>query len=310
MFKLSEWTKRAGFAVLTTFAVIIASVFTPAPALAATSPTLGAAESYSVLAGSIVTNTGLTTMDGKLGISPSIGVPPHYTGFPPGIVGPPGTIHDADLDAGAAQAASTAAFLALSAGANAACTTDYGAIVQDLAGLSLPPGVYCANSFRLSGTLTLDDTGAPDGVWIFRTASGGDLSTTPGIVARVQFLHGIGSPCNVWWKVVSSATIGSGTEFIGNILALTSISLGTGATLNGRALAQTGAVTLDTNTITLPVCAGTNPTPTRQPPRGAVGGEIQPIDKASVLAPLIGLGLVLIIVLGGGILALTRRKAR
>jgi type VI secretion system secreted protein VgrG len=67
----------------------------------------------------------------------------------------------------------------------------------------------------------------------------------------------LGSPCNVWWKVVSSATIGSGTTFIGNIMALTSISLGTGATLNGRALAQTGAVTLDNNTFTGATCLTT-----------------------------------------------------
>jgi uncharacterized repeat protein (TIGR01451 family) len=95
----------------------------------------------------------------------------------------------------------------------------------------------------LSGTLTLDDTSSPNGVWVFRTASSGTLITSAGVGAKVQFKNGIGSSCNVWWKVVSSATLGSGTSFIGNILALTSITLGTNATLNGRALAQTAAVT-------------------------------------------------------------------
>jgi hypothetical protein len=298
--------------VLTIFAVLLASVFTPVPALAATSPTLGAAESFAVLGASTVTNTGPTVVNGDLGVYAGSAI----TGFTfspspgPGIVN--GAVEQTTVAAQLAQDANTAAFLALSAGPNAACTTDYGAVTKELAGLTLPPGVYCANSFRLSGTLTLDDTGAPDGVWIFRTASGGDLITSSGIGAKVQFLRGIGSPCNVWWKVVSSATIGTGTAFIGNILALTSVALQTGASLSGRAFAQTGAVTLDSNIITRPVCAGTNPMPTYlpPPPGGVVGGEIQPIDKASVLAPLVGLGLVLIIVLGGGILALTRRKAR
>jgi hypothetical protein len=219
--------------------------------LGATSPTLGAAASYSVLAGATVTNTGNTTMPGNLGISPSIGVAPHYTGFPPGVVGPPGAIHDADSNAAAAQAADTAAFGALIAVPNDVCTVNYGAVDQALDGLTLVPGVYCANAFHLAGTLTLSDT-SPADVWIFRS----DLSTlitTPG-AASVVFLNQTGSACNVWWRVASSATIGSGSAFIGNILALTSISMGTGASLNGRALAQTGSVTLDTNTITGGTC--------------------------------------------------------
>ena len=116
------------------------------------SPSLGTAASYSVLAGSIVTNTGPTTMPGNLGISPSIGVPPHYTGFPPGVVGPPGVIHDADADAAAAQADATAAFTFLDQG----CDTTY-AGVQDLTLVSpLGPGTYCADAFILTGNLTLE----------------------------------------------------------------------------------------------------------------------------------------------------------
>ncbi len=248
MFKLSKWTRRAVFAALTTFAVISASSYAPSQVLAATEPLLGAVGSYSVLAGSIVTNTGATTMSGDLGISPSIGVPPHYTGFPPGIVGPPGTIHDADANAAAAQAANTAAFGFL----DQSCTVTYPG-VQDLVGFSLVPGVYCADAFALSGTLTLSGSG----VWIFKSSSTLITSGTANIVG--------GSPCNVWWRVVSSATLGTNTQLIGNILALTSISLQTGATLNGRALAQTGAVTMDGNQITPPVCQGPAPTPTPSP---------------------------------------------
>lgn len=221
---------------------------------AATSPTLGNVGSYSVLGHTTVTNTGPTTMPGDLGIS--IGGAP--VGFPPGIVGPPGTIRNAG-DSLAAQNANTAAFLSLSATPNVACSgRDYGAFTQELEGLTLTPGVYCANAFQLSGTLILDAQGDPNAVWIFRSELS-TLTTSAGQTnnANVQFLNGVGSSCNVWWKVASSATIGTGTVFIGNILALTSISLQTGASLDGRALTQTGAVTLASNTITGSSCLTT-----------------------------------------------------
>jgi hypothetical protein len=228
------------------------SIDVSARTLAATSPTLGAAASYSVLAGEAVTNTGPTTMPGSLGVSPGSAV----TGFPPGIVGPPGTIHAADADALNAQIDNSAAFDFL---ASQGCTETY-AGVKDLVGLSLIPGVYCAGSFELSGTLTLEGSG----VWIFKSDSTLITSGTANIVG--------GDPCNVWWRVVSSATLGTNTSLIGNILASTSISLATGANLNGRALAQTGAVTLDSNTFSGPVCyeapIGT-PTPINTLPAGA-----------------------------------------
>jgi cysteine-rich repeat protein len=238
---------------LSRFAIVglaAAFLYGPSLALAATSPTLTAAGSYSVLAGTTVTNTGPTIVHGDLGVSPGSAV----TGFfPPGIV-VDGTIHTADASAAAAQLDNTAAFLALSAGANAACTVTYAGI-KDLVGLTLVPGVYCANAFTLSGTLTLNALGDANAVWIFRSAS--TLITASGVGASVQFLNGVGSPCNVWWKVGSSATIGVGTTFIGNILALTSIALETNASLNGRALAQTGAVTMDSNGVTACSSGGT-----------------------------------------------------
>jgi len=211
----------------------------PIAAHAAASPGLGGAASYSIVAGSIVTNAGLTTVSGDLGVSPSIGVPPHVTGFPPGIVNAPGAIYDTGVNAAAAQTGNTAAFTTLDQG----CTTTYVA-PQDLTLVSpLAAGVYCSPAFTLTGNLTL--TGS--GVWIFKSAS--SLITSPG-----SSVTG-GDPCNIWWRVVSSATLDTTTSFEGNILALTSIGLNGGATLNGRAMAQTGAVTLNNDTITGPTCA-------------------------------------------------------
>ena len=232
---------------------------------AATSPTFGASGSYSVLAGTTVTNTGPTVIDGDVGVSPGSAV----DGFPPGIVNLPYTIHEGDGSAANAQLDNTALFLALSAGDNATCTVDYGAVTEDLAGKTLVPGVYCADAFTLSGTLTLDDASVDD-VWIFISELS-TLNTDDGVGATVEFLNGIASVCNVWWKVASSATIGTGTTFIGNILALTSIDLDTNASLEGRAFAQNGAVTLDSNTIGAPIClAEAAPVPTATPRRTAV----------------------------------------
>lgn len=221
-----------------------------ARSLAAISPTLGAVASYSVLAGSIVTNTGPTTLSGDLGISPSIGVPPHFTGFPPGTVG--GVIHDADTEAAAAQADATAAFTFL----DQVCDVTY-AGVQDLTQVSpLVAGTYCADAFLLTGNLTLSGSG----VWIFKSAATLTTSSNSSVTG--------GDPCNVWWRLVSSGTIGTGTTFIGNILAHTDISLQTGASLNGRALTQIGQVTLDSNIITGPTCV-VQPTETPTATTGA-----------------------------------------
>ena len=236
---------------------------------AATSPTFGASGSYSVLAGTRVTNDGLlTVIDGDVGVSPGSEV----TGFPPGIVNLPYTIHRADGSAANAQLDNVALFLALSAAPNVACDGDYtGTGLVDLTTKSpLGPGVYCADSFTLSGTLNLDDSGGA-GVWIFRSAS--TLDTADGVEATVQFTNNNASICDVWWQVGSSATIGTGTTFIGNILALTSIDLDTGATLEGRAFAQNGAVTLDDNTINPLACladAAPPQQPTARPNRTAV----------------------------------------
>ena len=225
--------------------VLLVALLTAAPfqaAFAAVAPSLGTAGSFAVLGGSTVTNTGPTIIIGDLGVSPGTAI----TGFPPGtVVG--GTIHAADAVAAQAQNANTTAYNNL---ASQACNTTFG-VPTDLAGMTLVPGVYCfSSSAALTGALTLNAQGDPNAVWVFKIAS----TLITGSNASVVTING-GQQCNVFWQVGSSATIGTGTSFAGNILALTSITLTTNATLAGRALAQNGAVTLDSNVVSIAACS-------------------------------------------------------
>src|SRR2546423_3667430 len=203
----------------------------PASALAATDPGLGTAGNFAVLAGTTVTNTGPTWITGDLGVAPGSAV----TGFPPGTSG---VQHKGDSVATTAQTNLTAAYV------NAAaqpCPGTNNFTGVNLGGMNLVPGVYCQTTApALTGTLTLNGSG----IYIFQIGS--TLVTASG--ARVVLIGGA-QPCQIFWQVGSSATIATSTTFIGNIMALTSIAMQTGATLNGRALARNGAVTLDTNRI-------------------------------------------------------------
>jgi hypothetical protein len=206
---------------------------------------LGTAQSYGVLGASTVTNTGPSVINGDLGVSPGTAV----TGFPPGLVN--GTVHAADAAALQAQTDATTAYNVL---AGQACGTT---ITGDLGGRTLLPGVYCfASSAQLTGALTLDAMGNPAAVFVFQVGS--TLTTASG--SSVVLANGA-QACNVWWQLGSSATLGTTTAFAGTIIALASATLNTGATLAGRAIARTGAVTLDTNTITPSACAGLPPGP-------------------------------------------------
>lgn len=224
-------------------ATLAFSLSGPMNAYAATSPTLTGALTYSVLGATTVTNTGNTTTTGDVGVTPGTAI----VGFPPGIAGGNNAthLHSNDASAIAAQADNLTTFAAI----DQTCDQTFGAVdLTTTFPSGVAPGVYCStSSFTLSGNLNL--TGS--GVWIFKTVS--TLITSPG-----SSVTG-GDPCNVWWRIGSSATLDTTTSFIGNILALTSITLNTGATLNGRALAQTGAVTLDANTISGPICTTTTP---------------------------------------------------
>ena len=241
--------------------------FAATPTVLAGSPTtvgLGTAEAFAVLAGTpAVTNSGPTTITGDLGIHPAVAV----TGFPPGVVN--GTIHAGD--AVALQAKSDLVIAYDDAASRTPATVVAGGT---LGGLTLVGGVYSSGgtTLDLTGTLTLDGQNDPASVWIFQATS--DLVTASS--STVAFINGA-QPCNVFWQVTSSATLGSGSTFVGTILALTSITMANGVTLDGRALARNGTVTLIDDTITRSTCtAGPAPSASAGPPASAGPGTTTP----------------------------------
>jgi hypothetical protein len=223
-------------------------------AAAATSPVgLGTADSFAVLAGTGITNTGPTTITGDIGTFPTTSI----TGLTSLTL--LGTNHAGDS---VTQAAKTDLTTAYTTAAGEGPTT---AIAADLVGQTLKPGVYnSASAVGLSGVLTLDAVGDPNAVWVFQ--AGSTLITASD--SKIVMLNGA-QACNVYWQVGSSATLGTNSTFTGTILALTSISLQTGATVEGRVLARNGAVTMDTNTITRSACSTATSTPTTKPSTSA-----------------------------------------
>lgn len=200
---------------------------------------LGAASTYAVLAGSTVTNTGQTTVRGDVGVSAGSSV----TGFPPGVVNA-GAIHSADMHASLAQSALTVAYNDL-----AGRSTNAVSVSGNLGGSTLSPGLYKSTSGLeiSSGDLTLDAKGDTNAVFIFQMAT--TLNVT---VGRHVMLIGGARASNIFWQVGTSATIGVNSTFKGSVLADQSISLQTGATVDGRLLARIGGVTLQSNTVTIP----------------------------------------------------------
>ncbi|MDN4643070.1 ice-binding family protein [Arthrobacter sp. PsM3] len=217
------------------------------PAYAADAPVgLGTAAAYSVLGGTTVTNTGSTTLAGNLGVNPGSAI----TGFSPDVVA--GATHAADAPALQAQSDLTTAY------DDAAGKAMTSLVAGDLVGKTLSPGVYKSSGpLSVSGALTLDGQGDPNSVFIFQVASTLTTASASNIV-----LTNSAQACNVYWQVASSATLGTASSFSGNILALTSISVTTGAKVQGRALARNGQVSLESNVFTMPGCAAASPSST------------------------------------------------
>lgn len=230
--------------ILTGLAFAFAVILPHHDATAVPSPVnLGSASSFAVLAGSAITVAGAvnsTTITGDIGSYPT----PSITGL--GNVVLNGANHAGDAVTQQAKTDLTTAYN------DAAGRTPVTTVAGDtLGGLFLGSGVYGGGALDLTGTLTLNAAGDPNAVFIFLMAS----SLTTASSSKVVLQNGA-QACHVFWQVGSSATLGSYSSFVGNILALTSIDMGTYATVDGRLLAQNGAVTLDGyDTITKSVCS-------------------------------------------------------
>ncbi len=206
---------------------------------------LGTAAPFAVLAGSGITNTGATVITGDVGLSPSASV----TGFSTVVLN--GAEYVADPTAVQAQVDLATAY---NTAASAPSTSNLTG--QDLGNQKLSPGVYTfSSSAQLTGPLTLSG----NGVFIFQIGS----TLTTASASSVLLTNGA-QACNVFWQVGSSAKLGTATQFQGIVMALTSITLTTGANiLDGAALARNGAVTMEGNQITVPSsCAAPSVTPT------------------------------------------------
>jgi hypothetical protein len=256
------------------------SLVRPTPALAQTY--LGAnLRPFAVLAGTTVTCAGASTITGDVGVSPGSAI----VGFPApctdvGTLRTPPASDPAQLDL-------TTAYTTL-AGLSCAAT-----VGPNLAGLTLTQGVYCVGAAvsNLTGTLVLDAQGNPNAVFVFKMSS--TLITSPG--STVSLVNGNGATaCGVQWQVSSSATIDVGTTFLGNILALTSVTMNSGANVTGRTLARNGAVTLNANNVSFAAC-GAAVVPPPFPPPGVP------------TMPEIGEWALLVLLLGSGVYLVSRR---
>jgi ice-binding like protein len=270
-----DMNKTRALSAVVGIAVLIAIGAMGSPsANAAHLPTvgLGTADGFAVLAGSGITNTGTTTINGDVGSFPTT----TQTGFSSVVL--TGTNHGGDAVTQGAKTDLTTAYN------DAAGRTPVTTVPTELGGTTLTHGVYssAAGTFGLTGALTLDAQGDASAVFIFQMASTLTTATASSVV-----LIGGAQSCNVFWQVGSSATLGGSTAFRGNILALTSITLVTSATVDGRVLARNGAVTLDTNTITRSTCAvAATPAPATPAPATATPAAPTATPAAPTATPV------------------------
>jgi LPXTG-motif cell wall-anchored protein len=286
---------------------------------------LGTAGQYSALAGSTITNTGPTLLEGSLGLSEGTDV----TGFTFSTTPGPGVV-EGDVNIANPAAVQAKSDLTVAYG-NAAGRPLNAEVAADLVGLTLVGGVYAVSgkgAMGLTGTLTLDGANNPNSVFIFQTNS----TLITGSSANVVLINGA-QACNVFWQVGSSATIGSGSSFVGTVMAEASITVASGANVEGRVLAQSGAVTFDNNRISVPACdmsvaedttttteaAATTttteaaPTTTEAAPTTTVAsgddeGELPDTGAGSVVMYLLG-GIGLLLVGSAVIASAARRRA-
>jgi Ice-binding-like len=237
---------------LAAVALVVALTVAAIPAGAQAAINLGTAAPFVVLGGENVENTGPSVLNGQLGVSPGSTLP----GFNEAVLN--GAVHNNDAVAAKAKLDLANAYKVAAETpvlpANDLSNTDLGE-------RTLKPGAYrYTSSAQLTGALTLDAQGDPNAEFVFEIAA--ELTTAP--ASSVLLINGA-SPCNVHWQVGSSATLDTTTVFVGNLMALTSVSLNDKATVLGRVFASNGQISLIDNTLTKPLCAGetgTTPAPT------------------------------------------------
>jgi hypothetical protein len=276
--------KRGSAGVILVLALALA-----APAAAQAAPVnLATVNPFVALAGTTVTNTGSSVLNGDLGVAPGTAL----TGFGlPAVVN--GATHENDAVAAQAQSDLTNAY-------NVAAGQPVSP-ADDLSGTNLGNRTLTAGAYRytsgalLNGPLTLDAQGDPNAQFVFLI--GAELTT--GSASSVVLVNGA-SPCNVYWQVGSSATLGTTTAFEGNLMALTSISLDNGASVIGRMLARNGQISLIDNVLTRPLCATETTTP---PSGGPPGGTVPPGASGATSPPRSATA-------GAGSAAARRRAAR
>jgi len=244
---MKTFNKIRFMSLLLTLLLVVMMVVPTVSMAAQPTVNLGTTSRFAVLAGSTITNTGTTTINGDVG--GDVGLSPGTVFSGENSVTMSGVAHLADAVALKAKADLVIAFN------DADGRTPVTRIPTELGGKTLKPGIYDSadGTFQITGTLTLDAQGDPDGVFVFKTAS--SLITASG--SRVNLINSARF-CRTFWKVGSSATLGTNSHFVGHIFALSSITAKTGATVQGQLLARDGAVTLDNNTITNGICATTS----------------------------------------------------
>jgi len=253
---------------------------------------LGTTSSFAVLAGSTITNTGDTTINGDAGGDIGLFPGTSFTGQESMII--EGSIHVNDAVASKAKDDLLVAYT------DAENRTPVNTIPSELGGTTLLPGVYDSadGTFQITGTLTLDAQGNPDAVFVFKTASTLITASDSNVILADSAQY-----CRIFWQVTSSVTLGTNSNFVGHVFALHSITANTGATVQGQLLAINGAVTLDNNIITNGICEATAElTPT--PPIT----EIPQTGQTSNYSLAIILGSLAILILGAGTIASIKKN--
>ena len=262
------WRPALGVLVVI-LTVLLGVMFADNAGAAATSVPLGTASSFAILAGAGITNTGSTTVTGDVGTFPTTTI----TGAASLTIN--GTNHAGDSVTQQAKTDLTAGYT------NAAGQGPTSPVSADLGGQTLVAGVYnSASSLGLTGKLTLDGKGDANAVFVFQAGS----TLTTASASQITLINGA-QPCNVFWQVGSSATLGTGSSFLGTILALQDITVTNSVTVAGRVLARNGAVTLDTDTISTPTCTTTTTTTSTAAATAATASTTSTVPASATTTP-------------------------